>query len=44
MEIAEIPKEFVDDIRNKKNPQQRYYMAKIVCWKPQHLRPLCRIV
>jgi len=43
--IVKVPPfEYLEDIKNKKNPNQRYYMAKFVAWNAHKVTPLCEIV
>lgn len=44
MTILNIPDEFMEDARNKKKPQHRYYIAKIENWSAGYMRPICRII
>ena len=43
MMIKSLPEEFVNDLRDKKNPQHRYYLGHIECWNEGFNRPLFRI-
>jgi len=44
MQINTIPEEFTEDVKEKKNSQNRYYLCKIVEWNQNDLRPTCRII
>lgn len=43
MLLDNLPEEFVEDIKNNKNPQNRYYIANIKQWKQGTARPICSI-
>lgn len=44
MSLINIPQELIDDIRNNKKPQNRYYIAKFESWNVGFIRPTCRIL
>jgi len=44
MAIMNVPKELVDDLKAKKKPNQRYYLAKMKQWKSSAIRPACNIL
>lgn len=44
MSIVNIPDEFMEDVKNNKKPQHRYYIAKIENWNAGFMRPLCKMI
>ena len=42
--ISNVPPELINDIKSKRKPAERYYIAKFVSWDVGHIRPLCKIV
>lgn len=44
MNMSEVPKEYLEDIKNGKKPSQRYYIAKYLKWDTTDLRPSCQII
>ena len=39
-----FPDEFTSDIKNGKNPKNRYFLIKIKEWNPKDQRPICEIL
>jgi len=43
MNLTNIPPEFIDDIKNQRKPQNRYYIARFESWNVGFIRPVCKI-
>jgi len=44
MNITNIPDEFLQDVKDQKKPQNRYYLVKLMKWKSTQMRPDCKIL
>jgi len=44
MSLANIPPELIEDLKNQRKPQNRYYIAKFESWNVGFIRPVCRII
>ena len=44
MAMMQLPQELIQDLRDKKNSSQRYYIVKIKQWSAHAPRPACEVI
>ena len=44
MQCPNVPEEFLNDVKDKKNPKNRYYVIRIKEWNLKDMRPVCEVV